>query len=88
MKDIKACCEKEKVHEILRYAEACSLRDYMILRVLWESVVGVSVLAALTPVYVEPHNQVINVINGKDNKSQRAYVDSGTMNMLCSYISR
>ena len=73
MKDIKACCEKEEVHEILRYAEACSLRDYLILRVLWESG-RVSELAALTPGDVELHNQVINVINGKGNKSRRVYV--------------
>lgn len=86
MKNIKAYCEKEKVHEILRYAEACSLRDYLILRVLWESGLRVSELAALTPGDLEPHNQVINVINGKGNKSRRAYVDSGTMDMLCSYI--
>ena len=88
MKDIKAYCEKEKVHEILRYAEACSLRDYLILRVLWESGLRVSELAALTLGDLEPHNQVINVINGKGNKSRRAYVDSGTMDLLCSYILR
>ena len=86
MKDIKAYCEKEKVHEILRYAEACSLRDYMILRVLWESGLRVSELVALTPGDLEPRNQVINVINGKGNKSRRAYVDSGTMDLLCGYI--
>jgi len=86
MKDIKAYCEKEKVHEILRYAEACSLRDYLILKVLWESGLRVSELAALMPGDLEPHNQVINVINGKGNKSRRTYIDSGTMNMLCNYI--
>ncbi len=86
MKDIKAYCEKEKIHEILRYAEACSVRDYLILRVLWESGLRVSELAALTPGDLEPHNQVINVINGKGNKSRRAYVDSGSMDLLCSYI--
>ena len=37
MRDLKAYCEKEKVHEILRYAEACSLRDYLVLLMLWES---------------------------------------------------
>lgn len=86
MKDIKAYCEKEKVHEILHYAEACSLRDYLILRVLWESGLRVSELAALTPGDLEPHNQVINVINGKGNKSRRAYVDRSTMDLLCNYI--
>ena len=84
----QSVCKKEKVHEILRYAEACSLRDYLILRVLWESGLRVSELAALTPRDLEPHNQVINVINGKGNKSRRAYVDSGTMDLLCSYILR
>jgi len=83
----KTYCEKEKVHEILRYAEACSLRDYLILRVLLESGSRVSELAALTPGDLEPHNQVINVINGKGNESRRAYIDSSTMDLLCSYIS-
>jgi integrase/recombinase XerD len=86
MKDITAYCEKEKVHEILRCAAACSLRDYLILRVLWESGVRVSELAALTPGDLEPHNQVINVVNGKGNKSRRVYIDSSTMDMLCDYI--
>ena len=86
MRDLKAYCEKEKVHEILRYAEACSLRDYLILRVLWESGLRVSELAALTPGDLEPHNQVINVINGKGNKSRRTYVDGSTMNLLCNYV--
>ncbi|MGB8310370.1 MAG: tyrosine-type recombinase/integrase [Halobacteriota archaeon] len=86
MKDIKAYCEKEKVHEILRYAEACSLRDYLILRVLWESGLRVSELEALTPGDLEPANQVINVVNGKGNKSRRAYIDTSTMELLCSYV--
>ena len=42
MKDIKAYCEKEKVHKILRYAEACILLDYLILQVLWKSGLRVS----------------------------------------------
>jgi len=87
MKYITAYCEIEKVHEILHYAKACSLRDYLLLKVLWESGLRVSELAALTPGDLEPHNQVINVINGKGNKSRRAYIDSSTMELLCSYIS-
>jgi len=86
MKDITAYCEIDKVHEIQEYAKACSPRDYLILKVLWESGLRVSELAALTPQDLEPHNQVINVINGKGNKSRRTYVDSETMDMLCRYI--
>ena len=48
--------------------------------------VRVSELAALTPRDLEPHNQVINVINGKGNKSRRTYIDDSTMNLLCDYI--
>ena len=87
MKDIKAYCEKEKVREVLCYAEACNLRDYLILRVLWESGLRVSELAALTPGDLEPQNQCINVINGKGKKSRRTYVDESTMPLLCDYIS-
>ena len=53
---------------------------------LWESGLRVSELAALTLGDLEPHNQVISVINGKGNKSRRTYIDDSTMNTLCSYI--
>lgn len=74
VRDTKAYREKVKVHEILGYAKACSVRDYLILQELWESGLRVSELATLTPGDLEPHNQVINVINGKSNKFRRMNV--------------
>jgi len=54
--------------------------------VLRESGLRVSELAALTLGDLEPHNQVINVINGKGNKSRQTYIDESTMDTLCNYI--
>jgi integrase/recombinase XerD len=85
MKGIKANCEKEKVHEILRYAEACSLRDYLILKVPWESGLRVSELAALTPGDLEPHSQVLKTVKAEGGK-RRIPIDGGTLKMLSDYI--
>ena len=89
MKDLSDYCDRNKVREILNYAKTASRRDYLILKVLWESGMRVSELAALTPRDLEPQNHAIVSRNGKGNKAQRVYVDykTGTMAMLYKYIS-
>jgi site-specific recombinase XerD len=89
MKDLSDYCDRDKVCEILNYANTASRRDYLILKVLWESSMRVSELAALRPRDLEPQNHAIVIRNGKGSKSRRVYVDykTGAMNTLCKYIS-
>ena len=88
MKDLSDYCDRDKVREILNYAKTASRRDYLILKVLWESGMRVSELAALTPRDLEPQNHAIIIRNGKGNKARRVYVDykTDTMAMLCEWI--
>ena len=78
MKDLSDYCDRDKVREILNYAKTANQRDYLILKVLWESGMRVSELAALTPRDLEPQNHAIVIRNGKGNKSRRVYVDYKT----------
>ena len=89
MKDLSDYFDRDKVREILNYAKTASRRDYLILKVLWESGMRVSELAALTPGDLEPQNHAIVIRNGKGNKSRRVYVDykTETMKTLCRYVS-
>ena len=67
MKDITDYLEKEQVDQILGAAKTCSIRDYLVLRILWRTSIRVSELLSSRPQNLEPHNQVINILKAKGN---------------------
>ncbi len=85
--DIKHYLEPEQINAILEHAKTCSVRDYIILRLLWRSGMRVSELLALTPSDLEPYNQVLNITKAKGKKQRRVVVDPPMFAMLSTYIS-
>ncbi|MGB8312181.1 MAG: tyrosine-type recombinase/integrase [Halobacteriota archaeon] len=88
MKDITDYLEKEQVDQVLAAAGKCSLRDYLIIRVLWRAGIRVSELLNIMPAAIEFHNQVVNITNGKGGKQRRVLLDEETMALLSEYISQ
>jgi site-specific recombinase XerD len=60
--------EKEQVQTLPDYAQACSSRDYFMLRILWRTGIRVRELLFIRPQDMEAHNQVINITKAKGNK--------------------
>lgn len=87
MKHVTDYTEKEQVQTILDCAQACSSRDYLMLRILWRTGVRVSELLSIRPQDLEPHNQVINITKAKGNKQRRVMLDPETFALLSEYIS-
>ena len=69
------------------YARACSMRDFLILRVLYRTGVRVSELVNIRPKDIERDNQVINIVKAKGDKQRRVYLDTETLDVLANYIS-
>ncbi len=78
VKNITDYMEKEQVQTLLDYAQACSPRNYLILRILWRTGVRVSELLSIRPQDLEPNNQVINITRAKGNKQRRVMLDPET----------
>jgi site-specific recombinase XerD len=57
MKDITDYLEKEQVDQILGAAKTCSIRDYLMLRILWRAGCQVSELLNIMPSDIEFNNQ-------------------------------
>ena len=69
MKNITDYLEKERVDQVLAAAQQCSTRDYLMLRVLWRTGVRVNELLTITPLDIEPQNNVVNVTKAKGGRS-------------------
>jgi len=87
MKNITDYLEKEQVDQVLAAAHLCSMRDYLMLRVLWRTGVRVNELLTITPRDIEPNNNVINVTKAKGGKQRRVHLDAETIKMLSEYVS-
>jgi integrase/recombinase XerD len=85
--DITHYLEPEQVNAMLEHAKTCSVRDYIILRLLWRSGMRVSELLTLTPSDLEPYNQVLNITKAKGKKQRRVVVDPPMFAMLSTYIA-
>jgi len=57
MKGITDYLEKEQVDQILGAAKTCSIRDYLMLRILWRAGCRVSELLSITASDIELKNQ-------------------------------
>jgi len=68
-------------------ARACSMRDFLIIRVMYRTGVRVSELVNIRPKDIERDNQVINIVKAKGDKQRRVYLDTETLDMLANYIS-
>ncbi|MGA7077018.1 MAG: tyrosine-type recombinase/integrase [Halobacteriota archaeon] len=79
--------QADEVHQLLDAAEACSTRDYLILRVLWRTGVRINELLNIKPSDIEPKNQIINVTKAKGGKQRRVPLDAETIGMLSDYVS-
>jgi len=66
VKNINDYSEK-KVQTLLDYAQACSSRDYLMLRILWRTGMRISELLSIRPQDLEAHNQVVNITKAKGN---------------------
>ncbi|MGB8312337.1 MAG: tyrosine-type recombinase/integrase [Halobacteriota archaeon] len=73
---------------MLDYAQVCSSRDYLMLRILWRTSIRVSELLSIRPQDLEPHNQVISITKAKGNKQRRVMLDPETLDHLSEYILR
>ena len=87
MKNITDYLEKEQVDLVLAAAHQCSQRDYLMLRVLWRTGVGVNELLTIMPRDIEPQNNVINVTKAKGGKQRRVHLDAQTIKMFSEYVS-
>jgi integrase len=87
MKHIDDYREPERVNAMLNAANACSLRDYLMLRVLWRSGIRVSELVTIRPEDIERDNGVVNILKAKGGKQRRIMLDSETILMLSRYVS-
>ena len=87
MKNITDYLEPVQVKAMEGYARACSMRDFLILRVLYRTGVRVSELVNIRPKDIERDNQVINIVKAKGDKQRRVYLDTETLDVLANYIS-
>ena len=88
MKDITNYLELEHVETILAAAKACSHRDYLILKTLWRTGMRVSELLHIRLQDIEAHNNAINILKAKGDKTRRVYVNSGTLRALIEYAQQ
>jgi len=86
MKHITDYLEKEQVTQLLECARACSLRDYLMLRILWRTGIRVSELLNIRLQDIEAHNQVVNIVKAKGGKQRRVLLDIETLDMLAKYV--
>ncbi len=87
MKDITDYLEKEQVDQILSIAKTSSVRDYLMLRILWRAGCRVSELLNIAPSDIEFNNQVVNITKAKGGKQRRVLLDEETLTLLSEYIS-
>lgn len=85
MKDITNYLELKHIETMLAAAKACSHQDYLMLKTLWKTGMRVSELLHIRLQDIETHNQAINILKGKGDKTRRVYVDSGTLQGLVEY---
>jgi integrase/recombinase XerD len=85
MKDITDYLELEQVEAMLTAAKACSYRDYLILKTLWRTGMRVSEILHMRLQDIEPHNNAINILKAKGDKTRRVYVNSETLHALMEY---
>lgn len=78
--------EKEQVAQLLVSAQACSFRDYLMLRVLRRTWKRVSELLNIRPRDIEAHNQVVNIVKAKRGKQRWILLDNETLTMLSKYV--
>ena len=86
MKDITNYLELEHVETMLAAAKACSHHDYLILKTLWRTGMRVSELLHVRLQDIEAHNNAINILKAKGDKTRRVYLDSGTLRGLVKYV--
>ena len=87
MKDITDYLEKKQVDQILAAAKTCSVRDYLMPRILWRAGCRVSELLNITASDIEFNNQVVNITKAKGGKQRRVLLDEETLTLLSEYIS-
>jgi len=87
MKHIDDYLERDQVNALLDAANACSQRDYLMLRVLWRSGIRVSELVTIRLKDVEWDNCVVNILKAKGGKQRWVLLDSETISMLSKYVS-
>ena len=87
MKHIDDYLEPERINAMLNAAKACSLRDYLMLRVLWRSGIRVSELVNIRLRDIEWDNCVVNILKAKGGTQRRVLLDSDTISMLSRYVS-
>ncbi len=88
MKDITNYLKKPHVDAMLDAAARCSIRDYLMLRVLWRTGIRVNELRHIRPTDIEAHNLIVNVTKAKGGKQRRVPLDVITITHLREYIKR
>ena len=86
MKNITDYLDGQQVTAMEDSARACSMRDFLIIRVLYRTGVRVSELVNIRPKDIERDNQVINIVKAKGDKQRRVYLDIETLDILANYI--
>ena len=88
MKDIENYLEKDTIDTLLEYARACSSRDYLIVKTMWETGMRASEVLAVTPANIEQKNSIITITNAKGGKERRVLLKKETVDELFSYVAR
>jgi len=87
MKGITDYLEKEQVDQILGAAKTCSIRDYLMLRILWRAGCRVSELLSITASDIELKNQIVNITKAKGGKQRKVLLYEETLALPFEYIS-
>jgi site-specific recombinase XerD len=87
LKDITNYLEQSDIDAMLEVAHIRRDRDYLLMKLLWQTGVRVDELLHIRPRDIEHHNERINIVNAKGNKQRRVPVKPETLKELELYIA-
>ncbi|MGA7076620.1 MAG: site-specific integrase [Halobacteriota archaeon] len=73
-------------NKVVEAAYTRSMRDYLLMKVLWQTGIRVDELLQIRPRDLEYHNERINIFKAKGNKQRRVPVKRETLEQLQAYI--
>ena len=86
MKDIQNYLEPAEVEEMLKAAQLRSSRDYLLIKVLWQTGIRVNELLHIRPKDIDYHNRRIAIVKAKGNKQRLVPIKPETLPELQAYI--
>ncbi|MGZ4953107.1 MAG: tyrosine-type recombinase/integrase, partial [Halobacteriota archaeon] len=88
MKNIADYLEKPHVEAMLQIGAIRSMRDYLMLRLLWRTGMRIDELRNMRPADIEPQNKVVNITKAKGGKMRRIPLDPETITLCRTTLRR